>query len=238
MAAAKLRVVKYDEETGRADPFEVAQVERPSGRFRPINNYPADAQRASGRRRHGSDNLEIVARPATSQGEHEIYGVRDPDSKITTAGATGVGTRVTMKDSEDHVLADLIIGKEVKDQPKLRYVRKANRDRVYHRGGKDGQAVHQVRRLDRKGLAQTEKFDVERVVLDDYSTGRRQVAEGRIMIAQPAQRNRPAVRRRQGQVDARQLIEFKDDKELGRRVETDDQELNTEKLNGHENGVG
>ena len=36
-----------------------------------------------------------------------------------------------MKDGKDNVLADLIIGKADKDQPQLRYVRKAGRDQVY-----------------------------------------------------------------------------------------------------------
>ena len=58
--------------------------------------------------------------PAIEPGDHEMYGVLDPDAKNLAAGSRGVGTRVTMKGKKDNVLADLIIGKADKDKPDLR----------------------------------------------------------------------------------------------------------------------
>ena len=61
-----------------------------------------------------------------------------------------------MKDAKDNVLADLIIGKADKDQPAVRYVRKADRDQVYKVVDPDRQTLDQVRRLDRKGPAEAQ----------------------------------------------------------------------------------
>ena len=62
--------------------------------------------------------------------DHEKLGVLDPlDPKITAV--KGLGKRVTLKDAADKVLADFIIGKEVKDHPDQRYVRVPGQKRTY-----------------------------------------------------------------------------------------------------------
>ena len=44
-----------------------------------------------------------------SPGDHELYGVVDPDPEKLKAGNTGVGTRVTMRDQKDDMLLNLIV---------------------------------------------------------------------------------------------------------------------------------
>ena len=126
--ATSLEIIEFDEETGAARAFKVAQ----RGGVWSIpshEDYPADAQ----------DQLvdaaaavvDLVKGPKVSDrpGDHELYGVVDPTD--AGPGATGVGTRVTIQDGVGATLADFIIGKPVKDQPDLRYTRRPNYDFVY-----------------------------------------------------------------------------------------------------------
>ncbi len=61
--------------------------------------------------------------------DHEALGVIDPlDPK---ASVKGRGERVTLKDASDKVLADFILGKEVKGRSDQRYVRVPDQKRTY-----------------------------------------------------------------------------------------------------------
>jgi hypothetical protein len=130
LAAKSLEIIKYDEDTASVEPFKVAQVEGlwaiPSH-----ENYPADAEDQVADAAASLMNLLVLEMPSDSPGDHEMYGVVDPDPKQLSAGATGVGMRVTMTDAEGDELLAVIIGKEVPDQPELRYVRRVGQDPVY-----------------------------------------------------------------------------------------------------------
>ncbi len=123
-------------------------------------------------------DLDILDVASTKPGEHELYGVLDPDPKTVGPGSTGIGTRVTMKDGKDNVLADLIIGKADKDQPQWRYVRKADRDQVY-------KVVVQTDKLStkfgdwiEKDLLKLNPLDILSVQLNDYSSDASLTAQG------------------------------------------------------------
>src|SRR5205807_1983916 len=61
--------------------------------------------------------------------DQEALGVLDPlDLK---SGLKGRGKRVTLRDKSEKVLADFIIGNEVKDRPGQRYVRVPGQKRTY-----------------------------------------------------------------------------------------------------------
>ena len=66
-----------------------------------------------------------------NQGDQREYGVIDPDPKALKVGQTGVGEKVIMKDKNGKQLLALVIGKEVKDRPGLRYVRKVGESPIY-----------------------------------------------------------------------------------------------------------
>ncbi|MHC4107817.1 MAG: DUF4340 domain-containing protein [Planctomycetota bacterium] len=128
LAATSLEIIEFDEETGAPRAFKVAQ----RGGVWSIpshEDYPADAQDQLADAAGGV--VDLIKGPTVSDrpGDHELYGVVDPAN--TGPGATGVGTRVTLQDAGGATLADFIIGKPVKDQPDLRYVRQPNHDRVY-----------------------------------------------------------------------------------------------------------
>jgi len=130
LAINSMKILKFDEGTGTATPFEVSQVNNiwsiPSH-----ENYPADAEKQLADVAEAvMDRNVLTVEPDAGPGSHADYGVVDPNPKTLEAGAEGVGTRITMQ-GEDATLLDLIIGAEVPDRPGLRYVRRAGQDRVY-----------------------------------------------------------------------------------------------------------
>ncbi len=145
-------------------------------------NYPADAQQHLGQAATTLIGLEILGVASTKPGEHELYGVLDPDPKTVGPGSVGIGTRVTMKDGQDNTLADLIIGKEVKDQPGLRYVRKAGRDQVYRVLIKTDTLSTKFGDWIEKDLLKLNPLDIRSVQLNDYSSGAGRTADGRIGV--------------------------------------------------------
>ena len=115
LTATSLGIVKYDEATGTVRPFEVAQV---AGRWSipSHQDYPADAKDQVADAAAAMMELTVLDVASDSPGDHSLYGVVDPDLKTLKAGATGVGTRVTMKDKDKKALMSLILGKPVPDR--------------------------------------------------------------------------------------------------------------------------
>jgi uncharacterized protein DUF4340 len=132
-------------------------------------NYPADASQ------HLADAAAnmIEAKGLNVQSEdpskHEEYGVVDPSSKQLSAGSTGVGKRVSMQDKNNKTLADLIIGKEVKDKPGLYYVRKPAQDPVYVASIKTDKFTTKFEDWIEKDLLKLNPIELERVGVNDYS---------------------------------------------------------------------
>ena len=166
--AANMQIIKYDEATGSLHPFQVARVNGvwsiPSH-----HNYPADAKEHLAQAATALMGLEILGVAGNKPGEHELFGVLDPDPQSVGPGSVGIGTRVTMKDFKDNVLADLIIGKEVKDKPQLRYVRKAGRDQVYTVAIQTDKLSTKFGDWIEKDLLKLNPIDIRSIQLNDYS---------------------------------------------------------------------
>ncbi len=174
LAANSLEIIEFDEDTSTIKPFKVAQVNGiwsiPSHQ-----NYPADAKEHLAAAATALIDVEKLGVAGTTPGEHEVFGVIEPDLNKLSKGATGVGERIVMKDSKDNPLADLIIGKEVKDQPGVRYVRLTGKDPVYR--AKLGTDKFSTRFEDwiEKDLLKLNTFDIREIDLNDYSL--REVAD-------------------------------------------------------------
>jgi hypothetical protein len=168
LKARALEVISYDQETATLHPFKVAQVKGkwviPSH-----ESYPADASQ------HLADAAAnmIEAKGLNVQSEdpskHEEYGVVDPSSKQLSAGSTGVGKRVSMQDKNNKTLADLIIGKELKDKPGLYYVRKPAQDPVYVASIKTDKFTTKFEDWIEKDLLKLNPIELHRVGVNDYS---------------------------------------------------------------------
>ncbi|MBI3838965.1 MAG: DUF4340 domain-containing protein [Planctomycetia bacterium] len=231
LAAKSLEIVQFDEDTATIRPFKVAQV----GGIWSIpshNNYPADAREHMAQAATALVDLEVLGVASSTPGDQELYGVIAPDPQKLRQGMVGVGTRVTLKDGKDNTLADLVIGKEVKDQPALRYVRRADRDQICRVNIKTDKLSTKFEDWIEKDLLKLNAFDVRQVELNDYSLEEGVTAQGGIGL-----RMHQRSQARLGFDDSKSswnLIDLAEFDEKGQPVPVelaDDEELNTEKLN-------
>lgn len=183
LSATSMEVIEFNENNSTIKPFKVEQVggvwSIPSH-----ENYPADAKDHLAEAATALLGVEILGVAATNPGEHEVFGVIDPDINKLKAGATGVGERVVMKDASGNVLADLIVGKEVKDQPGVRYVRIVGKDPVYRVKLDTSKFSTRFEDWIEKDLLKLNTFDIREIDLNDYTvrTGLDQL--GRLAVDQ------------------------------------------------------
>ncbi|MFM7108043.1 MAG: DUF4340 domain-containing protein [Planctomycetaceae bacterium] len=173
--AASLEIVSFDDELATLTPFKVAQA---GGVWvLPAHeNYPADAKEQL-----AAATMELVDRPilrvvSTSPGDHETYGVIEPDAEKIKVGMTGVGQLVEIRDASGNRLARLVIGKEdrrsgpaAEGGRKLRFVRRAGQDPVYVVEIDTGKFTTTFEDWIEKDLLKLSPWDVRRVVIDDSS---------------------------------------------------------------------
>ena len=125
-----LEVIDYDPATASVLPFKVTQK---AGKWviPSHHDYQADAKQRLVDTASGVTGLVKDAIRSDRVEDQEAFGVVDPLDTKASNSLKGIGKRVTLKDASDKVLADFIIGKEVKDHPDQRYVRVPNTKRVY-----------------------------------------------------------------------------------------------------------
>lgn len=130
--ATELEIIQFDPETATIIPFRVAQIEG-SWCIPSHDNYPADAEDHLAAAATSVIGLKVldVAADSPSRSDASQFGVVEPNPDQLEIGATGVGKRVIMRDSNGDTLLDLIIGKKVPDSEDLRYVRITGQDPVY-----------------------------------------------------------------------------------------------------------
>jgi hypothetical protein len=171
--AASMEIVSFDDETATLKPFKVVQ----SGGVWSLpshDGYPADAKEQL-----AAACNELVDRPilqvmSASPGDHETYGVIEPNPEKIKVGDSGVGKLVEIRDAAGSKLARLIIGKEDKAPAaggmpgrKLRFVRKAGQDPVYR---VEIDATKFTTNFDdwiEKDLLKLSTWDVKQLVIDD-----------------------------------------------------------------------
>lgn len=229
-AAQSLEIMKYDEATAALHPFSIKKVDGqwviPSH-----SNYPADAKEHLAAAATTIMGLESLSMPSSSPGEFETFGVVDPDIKSLKPGMVGVGMRVTMRDASDKVLADLIIGKEPKDQPELRYVRRAGYDQVYIVKLKTDKLSTKFEDWIEKDLLKLNAFDIRQLQLNDYSIQESLEQDGLSLSQLLRSKMKLAYDDEKAQWNLAEFVEFKKGSPVVAKLK-DDEELNTEKLNG------
>ncbi len=124
-----LEVIDYDPSTDSISPFKVMLQDRkwviPS-----YHNYPADAKDRLAKTAAGVIGLTKDTFRSDRVDDWEDMGVIAPeDQKSTTL--KGRGKRVTLRDVSGKVLADFIIGNEIRDRSGQRYVRVPGEKRTY-----------------------------------------------------------------------------------------------------------
>jgi hypothetical protein len=163
-----LEIVQYDESSATIRPFKVAAVKNvwtiPSH-----DNYPADAKDQLAEAAAGLVDLKVLDAPSNDVSAQSLYGVVDPDPKSISAGSTGVGTRVVMKDGGGKTLLSLVIGKEVPGKPDLHYVRKVGQDQIYTVALKTNKLSAKFEDWIEKNLLKMNSWDIKQVQIKDYS---------------------------------------------------------------------
>jgi hypothetical protein len=190
--AASLEIVSFDDETATLKPFKVVR----SGGVWVLpshENYPADAKDQL-----AAAATELIDRPvldvvSDSPGEHETYGVIEPDPEKIKVGMTGVGELVEIRDASGNKLARLIVGKEDKlpagatagGGRSLRFVRRAGQDRVYRVELDTSKFSTTFDDWIEKDLLKLSPWDVRRLTLDDSScTFGSDESSGRLVVSQ------------------------------------------------------
>ena len=128
-APKAIEVIDYDEDTATARPLKV-EFQDNKWIIPSHHSYPADAEQ---RLANTAAALMELRKDMTISGrieDHSEYGVIDPiDTKATTL--TGRGKRVTLRDENNAVLADFVVGKEVEGKAGYRYLRVPSQRRTY-----------------------------------------------------------------------------------------------------------
>lgn len=166
-AASSLEIVEVDPVTSDLRPFKVSNRD---GRWTIPSHadYPAD----------GSTRLSSVAAALVSlrRGEpasdlaadHERFGVLDPLEE-TLAAPPGYGIRVTVRGTNDVVLADLIVGQPLEGRPALRYVRLPEERRVYTAEMGDLALSTRFEDWIERNLLLLDRDDIDQVVIRNYT---------------------------------------------------------------------
>ncbi len=130
--AASLEIVRYDEDLGEAHAFKVAKNSKTGLWTIPSHEgYPADAaeqMKDAVTNLIGLKKLGVVTEDAAEQ---ELFGVVEPVTEGVQNNSKGVGLLVRVQDAKGKDLAELIIGKAVKNTDDQRFVRIPGQDRVY-----------------------------------------------------------------------------------------------------------
>jgi hypothetical protein len=128
-ACTDLEVIDYEPSTATASRFEV-KFKDGKWVIPSHYDYPADAKDRLAKTAAAVMDLNKDAFKSDRADDQEEFGVIDPlDAKATSL--KGRGKRVTLRDKTEKVLADFIIGKEVKDHSGQRYVRVPGHKQIY-----------------------------------------------------------------------------------------------------------
>jgi hypothetical protein len=165
--AASLEVVEFDEQTSAARPFKVMNRE---GRWTipSHQHYPAD-----GANRLPSIAAAVIALKkddvaGDNVADHERCGVLDPLDE-TLATPRGRGTRITVRGTNDAILADIIRGRAVEGRPHLRYVRLPGERRVYVARLDDLQVSTRFEDWIERNLLQVDRNAIDQIAVRNYT---------------------------------------------------------------------
>lgn len=165
LSARSMVIVSYAEGASAPLAFKVSQE---NGRWTIPSHegYAADAQEHLSKAATAVMDLQKGTMVSDVPIDHDIFGVSDPSADGAHPGA---GTRVTLKDSADKTLVDLIIGKPVKESQNLRYVRAPGKDRVYTTKVDTQQLTTKFEDWIERDLLKLSAWQITDVTIDDYS---------------------------------------------------------------------
>lgn len=197
LACTDLEVVSFDPSTATASRFRVMFKDKkwviPSH-----YDYPADAKDRLSKTAAAVTDLAKDTIRGNETEDQEAMGVIDPlDSKIATL--QGRGKRVTLRDASEKVLADFIIGNEIRGSERKegsggqRYVRVPGQKRIY---GVNVKADLTTRFADwiETNLLKVEASHIRRVLFDNYKI--KEVRDARGSFLEVERGEQPTIERK------------------------------------------
>ncbi len=189
LACTDLEVVDFDPSTATASRFQVKFKDNewviPSH-----YDYPADARDRLSKTAAAVMDLTKDTIRSDSGDDQEAMGVIDPlDAK--SASLKGRGKRITLRDSSEKVLADFIIGEEIKDRSGQYYVRVPGQKRIY---GVNVAAEPSTRFADwiETNLLKLEASKIRKIEFDNYKVNLEQGYQpGEVFDIERADANAP-----------------------------------------------
>jgi hypothetical protein len=124
-----IEVVDYDEEQAVARPLKV-EFRRGQWVLSSHYDYPAEARDRLAKTAAALLDLKKDLVVSDRLEDHAAYGVIDP-LDMTVAGLTGRGKRVTLRDGQGRILADVVLGKPDAERQGYRYLRLPGQKRTY-----------------------------------------------------------------------------------------------------------
>lgn len=179
--AKSMEVIEFDEDLGTLTTFRVAQKNGlwviPSHQ-----DYPADAEDNLKTAATMLIDLKVINVVSDDKSAHATYGVKKPDKEETQLGDKGVGKLVSMKDANGRVLAEIVIGEEVKGQDGQRYVRVGDIDQVYTVKIDPSAMSTKFEDWVQRDVLDLNGFDIQEMIIRDYSVNPRIMPNGQITL--------------------------------------------------------
>lgn len=129
-AAKSLEVASYNPDTATVRPFAIVQDKTGMWRIPYAHSYPADGKERLAKTAASMIGIRREGFAGKRDSEHADFGVLDPKAEVAT-DLKGIGNRITLKDASGKVLADYIIGKEVKGRTGMYYIRRPDEKATY-----------------------------------------------------------------------------------------------------------
>jgi hypothetical protein len=229
--AKSMKIVEYDEDLGELRTFEVAQ-ENGLWVIPSHQDYPADAEETLATAANLLVGLKVINVQSNEKQEHATYGVVRPDVETLRAGDQGVGRLVTLKDSNNSRLAEIVVGEEVTGQPNQRYVRAYDQEPVYIVELDPSKLSTKFEDWVQRDVLDLNGFDIQDITIHDYSANPQLTNQGRLVLNE---QDRLRVTARWNADDAQwELDEFEE--KVGGQMKpshlTENEELDREALDG------
>lgn len=164
--ATSLEILEFDEQTGETKSFKVAKI-NDTWSLPSHLDYPADAENQLGEAAASVMDLLVLNVIQVTSDDFSTYDVVDPEQ--AKVGDSGVGKRVTLEKANGDKLAQVIIGKQVKDKPDQRYIRRPKQDVVYVVPLSTSKLSSKFEDWIEDDLLKLNSFDIRKVVLNKYS---------------------------------------------------------------------
>jgi hypothetical protein len=168
--AASFRIVKFNEDLATLSQLELTKDPTTEVWTLPsADGYPADSAEQVSQAVAPLTDLTVLSTVSTDRSDHVLYGVVEPKEDQLDVSTSGVGMLLRVGGPKGELLAELIVGKAVKDAQDQRYVRVRAEDAVYVVQLKTDAYSTQFEKWIKGEILNVRSMDITNVGLRDYA---------------------------------------------------------------------